>query len=190
MLPLKTRLDFFAILTFHKIIHKAIAIELPNYISLVSQSRLRLSHKDPLTFESLIKPRVTKKAQGKKKTSARNNTSTIAIPKLKCKRKNTTKIKSKSTKGKKNKASIFFRKHKKCEKIYVEDKNTTDEFSENKVFSNSYFYKTHTQWNKLPLEIRIIEDHEKFKAQLEQHLWDSITELEDHESNDLSFERV
>ena len=64
-----------------------------------------------------------------------------------------------------------------------------DEFSENKVFSNSYFYKTHTQWNKLPLEIRIIEDHEKFKAQLEQHYWDSITELEDQESiNDLSFD--
>lgn len=40
------------------------------------------------------------------------------------------------------------------------NKNVTDEFSGNKAFSNSYFYK-------LPLKIRIIEGCEKFKAQLE-----------------------
>ena len=50
------------------------------------------------------------------------------------------------------------------------------------------FIKTHIQWNNLPLEIKIIEDYEKFKAILEQKLWDSIMEPEHHEISDLSFE--
>ena len=39
---------------------------------------------------------------------------------------------------------------------------------------SSYFYKTHIQWNNLPLEVKIIEDYEQFQAKLEQHLWDFL----------------
>ena len=91
LLPLKTRLDFFSILIFHKIIHKNIAIDLPKYISLVSQTSLRSSHKDPLTFESSIKPRVIKKNTIKKGKSKRKNNKINPKIKLKIKCKVTTK---------------------------------------------------------------------------------------------------
>ena len=65
MLPLKHRLDFVAIALFHKIIHQQIFIKLPTYIQLVPPSNLRISHRDPLTFESRIKPRIFRKLIGK-----------------------------------------------------------------------------------------------------------------------------
>ena len=40
LLPLRSRLDFFDILLFHKIIHNAISIKLPNYITLAPQTTL------------------------------------------------------------------------------------------------------------------------------------------------------
>ena len=58
---LKHRLDYFAILLFHKIIHKQVAVEFPSYITLVSQTTLRTSHKDQLSYESSVKPRIIKK---------------------------------------------------------------------------------------------------------------------------------
>ena len=61
MLPLKHRLDYFAILLFHKIIYKQVAIEFPSYITLISQTTLRTSHKDQLSYESSVKPRIIKK---------------------------------------------------------------------------------------------------------------------------------
>ena len=54
LLPLKVRLDFFAILLFHKIIHRTTVIKLPSYIVLVPPTNLRSSHNDPLTFTSQI----------------------------------------------------------------------------------------------------------------------------------------
>lgn len=39
------------------------------------------------------------------------------------------------------------------------------------VFKNSFFYRSHLQWNMLPLELRIIDKSETFKCRLEQHLW-------------------
>ena len=65
----------------------------------------------------------------------------------------------------------------KSEKIYIDDSDNTDEFTENKILSNSYFYKTHIQWNNLPLHLKIIEDYDLFKHELEQHLWQSICEI-------------
>ena len=41
LLPLKFRLDLFAILLFHEIIHRTVAIELPTYIRLVPKTTLR-----------------------------------------------------------------------------------------------------------------------------------------------------
>ena len=61
LLPLRIRLDFFAILLFHRIIHGTVPIKLPSYITLVPLSNLRSSHNDPLTFRSLIQPRIVRK---------------------------------------------------------------------------------------------------------------------------------
>ena len=71
LLPLRSRLDLFDILLFHKIIHNAISIKLPNYITLAPQTTLRYSHIDPLTFLSLVKPRITKKVMTKSKSKSK-----------------------------------------------------------------------------------------------------------------------
>ena len=181
LLPLKSKLDFYALLLFHKIIHKNIAIELPYYISLVSQSRLRSSHNDPLTFESSIKPRFNKTIIAKSKKSSSNKT-------FKLKRQFKSVFKNKK-KSKNNKAKLFFKKRKKSEKIYKDDNECSDAFSEMKVFKNSYFWRTHIQWNNLPLEVKVIDNYETFKIKLETHLWDMVLETDpayDHNSSESS----
>ena len=172
LLPLKLRLDWFAILIFHKIIHKTIAIDLPAYITLAPHTTLRSSHNDPLTFVSSIKPRITKKIGKKSKHHKKNN----KMNKTKAK---TTKKITKTIKRRKKKPSTFFKKHRTRENMYTVDKNGIEEFSENKVLTNSFFYRTYIQWNNLPLEIKIIEKYEEFKLELEMHLWESILEDED-----------
>ena len=174
LLPLRARLDFFDILLFHKIIHKTIPIKLPDYITLAPQTTLRSSHIDPLTFVSLIKPRITKKEMTKPKVSKKTTNENRKINMK-------TKIKSISTKiskkYKKCKAKRFFKNRKKNEMIYKDDDPHTDEFSENNVFKNSFFFRTHILWNMLPLQIKIIENYELFKIKLEGFLWDGILEL-------------
>ena len=59
----------------------------------------------------------------------------------------------------------------KCEKIYQNEDDNDDEFSEMKVFKNSYFYRTHMVWNNLPLEIKVIESYDEFKNNLEAYFW-------------------
>ena len=182
LLPLKTRLDFFSILLFHKIIHKTVFIKLPNYIRLVPPTTLRSSQKDPLMFESTIKPRFTKKnikKPHKKITHNLKSKNKLTKKNIKLKSKNNSKSKKVVTNPIKKKSKPFksFKKRIKNERIYVDDepnksnKNDVEEFIDNKIFSSSYFYRTHIQWNNLPLEIRIIEDYDKFKIELECHLW-------------------
>ena len=55
-------------------------------------------------------------------------------------------------------ASEAFNKYKARENIYIDDSSTAEDFSENKVLTTSFFYKTHIQWNNLPLEVKIIEN--------------------------------
>ena len=43
--------------------------------------------------------------------------------------------------------------------------------TECKIFENSYFYRTHIAWNKLPLDIREILVPSIFRAKLRAHLW-------------------
>ena len=71
LLPLKHRMDFFALLLFHNIIHQQIDIKLPSYIRIVPPSNLRTSHRDPLYFESIIIPRIIRKFE--KSTTCENN---------------------------------------------------------------------------------------------------------------------
>ena len=105
------------------------------------------------------------------------------------KQKTTLKITKKivkiTKKKKKKKSSIFFKKYRTSENMYIADKNITEDFGENKIFANSYFYRTHIQWNNLPLEIKIIENYDEFKIKLERHLWEYI--IEDEECDDQEF---
>ena len=67
LLPIKARLDVFSIRLFHRIIHRTVYIKLPKYIIRVPLTTLRSSHRDPLMFESLIKPRFIKRPTIKQK---------------------------------------------------------------------------------------------------------------------------
>ena len=39
------------------------------------------------------------------------------------------------------------------------------------AFSNSFFYRSVIEWNKLPLNIREITSHDIFRVKLKSHLW-------------------
>ena len=167
LLPLKYRLDFFAITLFHQIIHNRVAIKLPTYITLGQPTNLRFSHKDPLSFVCLIKPRIIKKSSKLSKTIKNKGSRGVV---------NISKISCKKVLNRKKKKSTFKIKRYKREIIFRADMNKIDpeNFTESKVFKNSFFYKTHLQWNNLPLELRIIEEYEKFSIMLKKHFWDSI----------------
>ena len=100
---------------------------------------------------------------------------------LKTKISITSKINKKPKSTNINKARKFFKKRKKDEKIYKHDKDNTEEFSETKLFKNSYFYRTHILWNHLPLEIKIIENYDHFKVALEDYKWSYILEVDEQE---------
>ena len=187
LLPLKLRLDFFAITLFHKIIHKIVAINLPMYITLAPPTNLRSSHNDHLTFKSQVKPRIIKKVLKFSKTIKKNKPKIITFQ---CKVKTSKHSCKKVVKDNKNKhiskKATFKRKRPKRENIFKPDINGTnnvDDFTESKVFRNSFFYKTHLQWNNLPLELRVIEEHEKFSSELKEYLWESIHPLLDIEAD-------
>ncbi len=44
----------------------------------------------------------------------------------------------------------------------------------NTLLDKSFFYRTHTVWNSLPLELREIVSLTDFRSKLETHLWDSL----------------
>ena len=41
-----------------------------------------------------------------------------------------------------------------------------------KVFETSFFYRTHLQWNKLPLSTREIVESYAFRSKVLEYLWD------------------
>ena len=41
-------------------------------------------------------------------------------------------------------------------------------------FAQSFFYRTHTKWNNIPLELRQIENITAFKTKLAKFMWDTI----------------
>ena len=46
------------------------------------------------------------------------------------------------------------------------------------AFANSYFYRVHILWNKLPLELREVDCPKKFKTLLKCHLFTIIPQLQ------------
>ena len=48
------------------------------------------------------------------------------------------------------------------------------ELSDYQAFEHSYFYRTHTAWNKLPIKLREILDFGQFKRALRAHIWHEL----------------
>ena len=42
------------------------------------------------------------------------------------------------------------------------------------AFAKTFFYRTHTKWNHIPLDIREIDSVSEFKSKLSKHMWKSI----------------
>ena len=51
-------------------------------------------------------------------------------------------------------------------------------------FSNSYFYRAHLSWNKLPLVIREIVCPGEFKVELLKYLWEECIAVECEQNSD------
>ena len=51
--------------------------------------------------------------------------------------------------------------------------------SSSKLLDKSVFYRTHSAWNSLPLELRDIGSVSLFKKELEAHLWKSLYDYSD-----------
>ena len=51
-------------------------------------------------------------------------------------------------------------------------------------FANSYFYRTHLSWNRLPLCLREIISPSKFKIKLLELIWKDFVTLEHDSDND------
>ena len=52
-----------------------------------------------------------------------------------------------------------------------------------KFLEKSFFYRTHSFWNALPLEIRQLGSLSLFKSRLENHLWESVMKTDNDETN-------
>ena len=46
--------------------------------------------------------------------------------------------------------------------------------SSTSTFANSFYYRTHCKWNRLPIEIREIECHHLFRSKLSDYLWKDL----------------
>ena len=53
-------------------------------------------------------------------------------------------------------------------------KQKSGELSDYQAFEHSYFYRTHTAWNKLPIKLREILDFGQFKRALRAHIWHDL----------------
>ena len=53
-------------------------------------------------------------------------------------------------------------------------KTTASQDRTTNAFANSFFYRTHLSWNKLPLNLRQIASPGEFKTELKSHMWDRL----------------
>ena len=37
---------------------------------------------------------------------------------------------------------------------------------------NSFFFRTHSEWNDLPTELKAVTEADSFKVMLKKHFWD------------------
>ena len=59
--------------------------------------------------------------------------------------------------------------------------NTTSVNNLNK----SFFFRSHTIWNSLPIEIRKEKNPEKFKTELENHFWELVLDYTNESEDSL-----
>ena len=50
--------------------------------------------------------------------------------------------------------------------------------------TNSYFHRTHIQWNQLPYGLRAITKPGKFKSKLIKYIWQNLVDCESITSDD------
>mgnify|MGYP001180042616 CR=1 FL=1 len=99
--------------------------------------------------------------------------------KFKTKKYSKKKYTNKSSNYKSIKQTNKFNNRLKTVNIHkLEKLKDKDDFSDAKEIYNSYFYRTHLQWNNLPLELKVIEDHNKFMTKLKEYLWSTIAETD------------
>ena len=59
------------------------------------------------------------------------------------------------------------------------------------VFENSFFIRSSFSWNRLPLHLRKISDHNTFKSSITDHMWAvALSELENCDYDDCSLKNV
>ena len=63
--------------------------------------------------------------------------------------------------------------------------NILPKSSSTNLLDKSFFYRTHSLWNNLPLELRAIESKTLFRARLDAHLWQCLLNSEGLENTDL-----
>ena len=52
------------------------------------------------------------------------------------------------------------------------------------AFAKSFFFRTHSKWNHIPLAIREAENITQFKSQLTEHMWKNIVSETQNELSD------
>ena len=55
-------------------------------------------------------------------------------------------------------------------------RTTASQDTTTNAFANSFFYRTHLSWNKLPVAIRAIDSPDEFKSKLKAHMWSRLHE--------------
>ena len=53
-------------------------------------------------------------------------------------------------------------------------RTTASQDTTTNAFANSFFYRTHLSWNKLPMDIRTIDSPDEFKSKLKAHMWSRL----------------
>ena len=56
------------------------------------------------------------------------------------------------------------------------------------AFAKNFFYRTHTKWNHIPLDIREIESITNFKSKLSTYMWGKIIPVDSDSELDYSIE--
>lgn len=64
-------------------------------------------------------------------------------------------------------------------------RTSTSQDRTNNAFANSFFYRSHLLWNKLPIDIRSICCPNEFKTKLKSHMWSRLND--DHNSRNYIF---
>ena len=66
----------------------------------------------------------------------------------------------------------------------IPSRQVNSNITSNRGFSNSFFYRTHLLWNRLPLSLREIVRPSLFKKKLLDFIWEELVVTEDNSNNE------